>query len=1155
DEPLAYWNFDETDGNAIQQAPLIGRPVEAENNLLPVNGAGRASHAASQGGLTKLGNAADLSGTNFFQAAALRPGKEILEGAYAIEFWMQAQGENDNEREDYLMNIGGNSPAMLYDYKPDEIEMYAGASRTDAGPTVSDSEWHHVVFVYYGDALDGVADRVDAYIDGQNSQYIGNLYSKRMNLSQILVGAAEANGTGGFEGRVDELAIYDLSDLPDEISVNEKMNALVASHLDKARNGAETYSSVVIADKPLLYWNFDEESGPAEQLMPITLPDLDNTKNELAPFYDAQRVSHADVQSGLQLGNSADLSGAGGFYGKTDGLDLGVKSIPGPWAVELWFQLKADQQNRYILNMGQTPNSPAIIYGYFGPTLEVFGASGGRSTTNGVPVTDRNWHHMLVVNYNTMPGTTAPGPEVNRVDMYLDNVLYTNIGGGFNRSLDLSGILLFGSAVENPDPSASGSVNARLDELALYDLSNLGGAEEVNAKVKGMAASHYAAGFGGTSAGTITFNGQPASATATIGQTVEFHSDATVSGTSLPLTYQWQRNGVSIEGATNSNYSLPVTINEIGTNTFRLRAAAGPVTKFSDAAVLIVEMPPIPPATAYSAQIIAENPLFYWNFDELIGDARQVAPLSRPPVATENDLVPVGNPVRMSHTDLGSGLDKLGNALVLDGASFMMASDARLSRSVIDNAYAIELWIQMNGGTNEYLANFGAPGSDNSPALIHNFIQPGYLELYGGAGGRTTTNGPALADFSWHHLVWVNYNNAPSGTSNRVDVYFDGVLSTNVGGGFNRNLDLRAYRIGAALTGGENAFNGSLDEFAVYDLDGLTDSDVAAKAALIATNHFAAATSSTGGSYSSVVLADHPILYYNFEESDGNAVQQAPVTLPLINNDANTLVNAGARRVQHAAINSGLALGNAADLDGTSYFQAAATDPAKVTIQGPWAVEFWMQVQGENNGERQDYLMSFANEGTSFLYDFKPDQLEIYAGVRTDNGPTISDNEWHHVLWVYYGNGTSGVADRADAYVDGVPFTYIRNDFDRALPLRGSTVIGAARPGYNAFQGRIDEVAVYDLGNLADEAAVEAKAAQLAESHIALARAAAAPALSINLSGNELVINWSATGYVLQSSTDLATPNSWTGVQNGGVAPVRVPVNAASAQFFRLTKP
>jgi hypothetical protein len=104
--------------------------------------------------------------------------------------------------------------------------------------------------------------------------------------------------------------------------------------------------------------------------------------------------------------------------------------------------------------------------------------------------------------------------------------------------------------------------------------------------------------IGGSS--TITITTQPVSQSVSIGQTVTFSVTAT-SGT-LPLSYQWQKNGASIAGATSSNYTTPATIASDNGAAFRaiVTNAAGSVT--SAAATLTV-------ITGSSAIAIATQPV------------------------------------------------------------------------------------------------------------------------------------------------------------------------------------------------------------------------------------------------------------------------------------------------------------------------------------------------------------------------------------------------------------------------------------------------------------------------------------------------------------------------------------------------------------------
>jgi hypothetical protein len=82
-----------------------------------------------------------------------------------------------------------------------------------------------------------------------------------------------------------------------------------------------------------------------------------------------------------------------------------------------------------------------------------------------------------------------------------------------------------------------------------------------------------------------TITTQPSSQTVTAGQTATFKAAA--SGTA-PLSYQWQKNGANISGATSTSYTTPATTTGDSGSTFRARVsnAAGALT--SSAATLTV---------------------------------------------------------------------------------------------------------------------------------------------------------------------------------------------------------------------------------------------------------------------------------------------------------------------------------------------------------------------------------------------------------------------------------------------------------------------------------------------------------------------------------------------------------------------------------------
>jgi len=81
---------------------------------------------------------------------------------------------------------------------------------------------------------------------------------------------------------------------------------------------------------------------------------------------------------------------------------------------------------------------------------------------------------------------------------------------------------------------------------------------------------------------------QPASQTVTAGQTAAFSVTATGTG---PLSYQWQKNGANITGATSSSYTTPATTTADNGSTFRVVVSNTAGTVTSTAATLTVNAP------------------------------------------------------------------------------------------------------------------------------------------------------------------------------------------------------------------------------------------------------------------------------------------------------------------------------------------------------------------------------------------------------------------------------------------------------------------------------------------------------------------------------------------------------------------------------------
>jgi hypothetical protein len=177
----------------------------------------------------------------------------------------------------------------------------------------------------------------------------------------------------------------------------------------------------------------------------------------------------------------------------------------------------------------------------------------------------------------------------------------------------------------------------------------------------------------------------------------------------------------------------------------------------------------------------------------------------------------------------------------------------------------------------------------------------------------------------------------------------------------------------------------------------------------------------------------------------------------------------------------------------------------------------------------------------------------------TASGALITDTNWHHVMWVDYGDGNVGVTnslgdidDRVDLYLDGTNYPGVQNTFSSALDVGDEVIVGGAHPGYLEFQGRMDEIAVYDLSAFSNENAVTSDITNLVALHAAAALVLPPPTLSIALTVGHLNVTWSGAGYKLQENSNLANQAGWSNVTNGNSSPVIISPLPSNPTFYRL---
>ena len=170
---------------------------------------------------------------------------------------------------------------------------------------------------------------------------------------------------------------------------------------------------------------------------------------------------------------------------------------------------------------------------------------------------------------------------------------------------------------------------------------------------------------------------------------------------------------------------------------------------------------------SYADEILADDPVYYWNFDEPSGPALNWVN----PGVVQDSLTAQGSAVRVTQSSL-----PLGRAASFPGSDGSRFYAANLSAGVdLAGPWAVEFWVRNLSLTKPtyFLEGGSTSGALNTPGLIQGY-NGAHLEIYG-AGGRTGVDGPTLNDTLWHHLLFGYFGSAAGeGVANRHDFYIDG---------------------------------------------------------------------------------------------------------------------------------------------------------------------------------------------------------------------------------------------------------------------------------------------------------------------------------------------------------------------------------------------
>jgi hypothetical protein len=311
----------------------------------------------------------------------------------------------------------------------------------------------------------------------------------------------------------------------------------------------------------------------------------------------------------------------------------------------------------------------------------------------------------------------------------------------------------------------------------------------------------------------------------------------------------------------------------------------------------------------------------------------------------------------------------------------------------------------------------------------------------------------------------------------------------------------------------------------------------------------AAGVFASSTNFQSVVLADAPVLYYQFNESAGAATNYGSLGAAF----NATYFGTPNRAVPTATGDTGVRFAGEGD-----YLESASVAPGSLSGNPSFTAEavFFVPTNG-SAALWAPFLHWGVSEGTqpqktmtSVYFSFSNyDANRLFAGfynggLRTKQPVVLG--QWHHILWVRQGGGAANLGSAL--YVDGVSVD-LEDDpglpSDGAVPAVVATAfrINRAQDFTRYFTGTLDELVLYDRVLTSKEVLAHYAA------YAGFAR------LSIEAVGaTQARISWAPAvqGVVLQETVSLS-PANWTNSASGATNPITVST-AEATKFYRLFK-
>jgi hypothetical protein len=583
----------------------------------------------------------------------------------------------------------------------------------------------------------------------------------------------------------------------------------------------------VLASGPLAYWRLGESSG--------------SVAHDGVSGYDGTYLNATLGQPGysaIDSDTAVNFGGVNSYVGSIPGTPGTGVNFQGHanFTIEFWAKGPAGQGDESsIIAKGNgssgTSASEQFAVDVAGGNYRFFTRGGGNSLYEADATIGPNdtWQHIVAV-YDDLDALGGG----SMMYLYVNGEL-SGTGAPRGPGLRASSVpVSIGAKRLGNDPAYDGYFTGTIDEVAVYPF----------AMSAATVLAHYGAAYGSSLAPVIDI--QPKAITNYVGLPVTLTVAA--HGT-VPLTYQWKKDGVDIGGATAYSYTIPsVAPGDVGDYTVGVTNGINPGQLSTAAHLAVLPAPTSPPAIP---GLVLHLP-FDNNVSDTSGRGNNGAGvhLVGDRLTYGTNYVTVSNVVAQTYVPgkLGSGLHFVTTALDGSGGTnwdnyYVSLNDRPDFHFGADVNFTVAFWVK---NTDAVAAQWGdlpflttTVGSTFGTGLVlawtygtggDPWIGGWAYSIYdaggNGVGGRGDQG--AIDDGEWHHLAYV-FDRIKGAT-----VYKNGVPAT-----FHKQAGTAAYNAGDIDTGNwltigqdptglyPEAGSGALDDLGVWR-KALTPLEVAA---------------------------------------------------------------------------------------------------------------------------------------------------------------------------------------------------------------------------------------------------------------------------------------------------------------------------------------